>query len=398
MITETREYLRSLFNEVFEDYIDRRQQVLDVFLEFYSEDRIWIPMPNESYIEALYRWFVGQIQNNLPDYVKQINKPLEEYSVESLKSWNIEHIINSRKDNLREDSLYVKTIESCIIIYYPKVTVENEYYFKHIIYDTYVKVVLKHYRITAFYINRATYTAEEIAVGYVHSHTPSRNLRTEYPIYSRVCLGTGPISNTIDSLNSRNFDIDLVGLFCQELDNYLQVESLTGGPYIRMFTISNKQSISYVAYSPTAEEWAIKYTKLIATEILKANVLTFVYHSGMWCISNNFVDSMLKVSQVISTIENDTVKSFYESNCQRAIVNGIELQLITEDSITSNTISKIKGKPALVFKDKDIPLKILEENSNNDNFVYVLHPKIVEYFLYYITFKLNQYGYSKYDS
>lgn len=397
MIAETREYLMSLFNELFQDYIDRRQQVLDIFLEFYGEDRIWIPMSNESYINALYNWFLTQVQDNLPQHVKQINKSLEDYPIESLKAWNIEHNINYRKDTLRADSLYVKNLESCVIIYYPKVTVENEYNQKHTIYDTYVKVILQHYRITAFYLNRAAYTTEEIAVGYVHSHTPHRNLRTEYPIYSRVCLGTGPISNTISNLNTPNFDMDLVGLFCQELDNYLQVESLVGGPYIKMSTISNKQTVSYVCYAPTKEKWAIKHTKLIVAEILKANVLTFAYHNGMWHISNNFVDSILKVSQVISTIENDTVQSFYTWNCQPAIINGIELKLIQDNITNERAISAIEGKPALVFKDKDVPLKILNKDSSS-NSTYVLHPKIVEYFLYYITFKLNQYGYSKHNS
>ena len=102
-----------------------------------------------------------------------------------------------------------------------------------------------------FTLNRATYPMEQWVCGYMHSHIsniPKGNLTS----FQSPCLGTGPINNTVLELKN-NCDSTEWMLFCQELSMYVTVESLRGGPYIRMETIGSKrQSSDYTDFKLTS--------------------------------------------------------------------------------------------------------------------------------------------------
>lgn len=128
-----------------------------------------------------------------------------------------------------------------ILVWFPLITVRNEYDKSVDIQDVYIKVPIS---ITGamqgyFKINRATYPIAQFNSDFLHSHCPGIN-KSNSEEFLRMCLGSGPIRDTIGNLQVE-YDEDLWLLFCSELDDYLQVESIRGVPYRRLEEIKNNK-------------------------------------------------------------------------------------------------------------------------------------------------------------
>ena len=122
-----------------------------------------------------------------------------------------------------------------ILVWWPHVTVTNEHDKSVDIHDLYAKVKVTRegtipYEYRGFELTRTTFSKIQYSEGYIHSHTPRFH---RYPPFEDPCLGTGPIRRTILDLKSNNEEA-LWMLFCHELSRYVTVESLAGGPYIRL--------------------------------------------------------------------------------------------------------------------------------------------------------------------
>jgi hypothetical protein len=126
--------------------------------------------------------------------------------------------------------------------------ITNEYNRSTTIKDVYIKLNIDYSGklINSFYINRATYTIKEYTSCYVHSHAPRLD-KSNPTIFRTMCLGSGPIIRTINNLIN-NFNKDFWQLFCFELHKYLQTESISGGPYIRLENIGTNNSSNYYNY------------------------------------------------------------------------------------------------------------------------------------------------------
>lgn len=127
-----------------------------------------------------------------------------------------------------------------IIVHFPKVTVTNEHNRSVDITHLWVKVKVSLNGTIdgTFQMMRSEFTATQFASGYSHSHIPSIS-RTGLS-WASPCLGDGPIRSTITSL-STEFSEEMWNLFCLELSKYVTVESLSGGPYIRLETIGTSR-------------------------------------------------------------------------------------------------------------------------------------------------------------
>lgn len=135
-----------------------------------------------------------------------------------------------------------------IYVYFPELTVTNEYDRSTKIKDLFVRVNVSENGtiIGGFEIIRATYNTSQLKAGYSHSHIPPRDTHNILN-WAIPCLGTGPIRETIAHLSS-DFDSTSWELFCFELSKYVVTESIAGTPYIRLESITSNR-YSYVKHS-----------------------------------------------------------------------------------------------------------------------------------------------------
>ena len=134
-----------------------------------------------------------------------------------------------------------------LFIHWEQVTVENEHGNTVNIRDLFCRVYCSRMGVMAdgwrgVGFMRTTFTEAQWNVGYVHSHSQFNYSR---PVsFGHVCLGSGPINNTIRTLCdlgiSDSLRKDLTNLFMWELDKVAHVESLAGVPYIRMESIAKQ--------------------------------------------------------------------------------------------------------------------------------------------------------------
>ena len=137
------------------------------------------------------------------------------------------------------------TARPFILVWWPEVTVTNDNDRSIDIQDLYAKIILTPegtipYEFSGFQLTRSTISTKQFHSGYVHSHVmPSRD---RVPQFSDPCLGSGPIRHTIMELRNHFEEVTWM-LFCRELALYVTVESLRGGPYIRLETVGGKEEL-----------------------------------------------------------------------------------------------------------------------------------------------------------
>lgn len=128
-----------------------------------------------------------------------------------------------------------------ILVYWPEVTVTNEFGKSIEIQDLFAKIMLNlngniPMESNGFKLNRSTYTTEQFASDYMHSHI-SHIPKSRFTEFQMPCLGSGPISSTILTLKTSDAE-EMWMLFCQELALYVTVESIRGIPYHRLEQVS----------------------------------------------------------------------------------------------------------------------------------------------------------------
>lgn len=203
-----------------------------------------------------------------------------------------------------------------ILVKWPSVTVKNERDNEILLKEFYAKV----YVTTAghldgyFYLNRADYPISHAVRGYMHSHV--RGIPFDRPTeFQSSCLGNGPIRDTIATLNN-TYDLDRWGLFCLELDRYVHVESLNGGPYHRMSEIrplsaaefvpltfegyTNRVSINWYRLSSDDVERVQRFLINVTPEFVKflinSKILQFKFVNGAYAIAQPETDMLLAIS------------------------------------------------------------------------------------------------------
>lgn len=198
-----------------------------------------------------------------------------------------------------------------ILVWFPQVKVTNEYNKSVDIQDLYAKVKIdtEGQLIGKFYLNRATYPLSHMEAGYMHSHIPGINIYN-FSEFLTPCTGSGPINTTIGGLN-REFDEDMWQLFCSELEDFTQVESIAGTPYRRLESIganqfsSMTQEFFYVVrgfYGKVARpSYEFRGVDLgiipdFTRYLLKNVSLPMEYSNGTYCIGMSYYDATILIS------------------------------------------------------------------------------------------------------
>ena len=210
----------------------------------------------------------------------------------------------------RVDLQLIRGEDPVILVYWPLVTVTNEFGRSIDITDLYAKV-----QVTTdgympalsggFLLNRSSYTFTQFAGNYMHSHI--RCIPTDnFSEFMQPCLGRGPINGTISALKNTNDEVTWM-LFCQELDMYVTVESIAGVPYHKLENLGTYTEHEYVTthlnsiyskiYKLTSAPFMLEASmEEFVFYYLKHNHLNFNFINNAYTISNSAYDCVLDVS------------------------------------------------------------------------------------------------------
>lgn len=378
--------INSLYQYLYTDV----HNVYNVFKNFFGED----------YVDLHYNIQENNFKRNIINYLVSLHIGVN-YSTANETEFEIsDDILTELKDDFQD-------VYSCIYVWWPKVTVTNEYNKSIHIQDLYAKIDISldgriPYECIGFSLNRATYDKIQFLCNYMHSHI--RNIpKDNFALFNSPCLGTGPIRNTIASLKNECSEIFWM-LFCQELNNYVSVESLKGGPWTRLESVGAlKFHDLFQNYNFTSKN-IDKFIQLFNHNDLK-NFIRYYLHKGHLAISykdSKFICAMPYHEYMID-ISNCFI-DFFNKNMSKHInsskcfsLNILNKVLFSNGKFYKNTqqldsdnIDNYQNKLVLLFKGKEIRTKIMETACNSEySSVTLLSQDIAMYILYNILYIIN---------
>lgn len=342
-------------NKEYEEAVDRGNSIKDLLIEFFGEDKVDLQIPSlQAFLE-------------------------DEASFRC--------------------NLYV---------YWPKVTITNENNESLDIDDLFAKMVLYKDGTLAggFKLNRSTYSYTQFECNYMHSHVCDIP-KGYYTSFQNPCLGDGPIRRTCALLNA-SFDLDIWQLFCLELDKYVHNESLNGGPYHRLSTVTKRE----LRFTP---QRVLKYNTIVyrefgkyfATKLLKDGILKIIYLDGMYAVGMPDMEVIITISNaVIKYVNADPnlqTKSWGENleNIRDAFSLAVikDGRILYKNSNDEQQISDLEHSPekVLTFKGKDIYLKLIKDTEEDTtNYLTLLKEQMVESIIYYVVNFINYIAQSEY--
>ena len=320
-------------------------------------------------------------------------------------------------------SLYYNNFS--IIVHFPNVTVSNEQNLSTIIYDLFVKVSLNidcTYSYT--HMCRSTFTYAQFMSGYVHSHLPRIQIMSDNP-WRKPCFGSGPLSSTSEWL--REYSEEAWSSFVYELSSYVKVESIDGGPYIRIDNIGNSSNIGKPFFTNTIFcithnkiDWDIPMREkdtydLLLNKFLKYYIenytIKFAFKDGAYTLGENVDTFALNFSQAFGKWYNearfnDNIPYIRRSEyMDKAIYyNGLLYTLgsnsYKEDKVKFiNNYNKETSPVILTFKNKEIRLKITDiKKIEPTTIVYIIKPQLLRMVLNKMSVIINYYYGKQSDS
>lgn len=356
-----------VIKEAYSKFIENINKVYDVFKDYYGEDRVDLldVISEESYINC--------------------NKSLLSPILPS----------NSRP---------------YILVYFPEVTITNENDISTDIKKLWAKIIIDEEGrlMGSFSLNRSHYTLLHWNANYMHSHI-QRIPKEDIKSFLSPCLGSGPIRDTIASLN-HDYDESLWMLFCRELDVYTKVESLAGVPYMRISNIvSNANTSTYrsrylynfsthISYSTNAG--INKIIKEFTSHLIDSRILRFNYYNGSYGLAMDWFDYYIRVSNAFiewfNQYYNEGNKNInYDTLISKGVIHKVEISgrdIFTLDK-RSLPAAEAKGKKVLTFKGQDILLEIEGEETNTPHYSHLLNSSISTYILRLLITLINhKYG------
>jgi hypothetical protein len=323
--------------DLYDNYFDRLLKIKDVFVDYYGEDRVDLQIPSfEQFCNSTCSTY----------FSSPYAGPISEQNDDTITR------LYSHKKNLNFH----------LLVYFPDVTVTNENEDSINIKDLYVKFSISREGSLAgsFYMTRTSYTKAQWSYRYIHSHAQSLNSNW----WSGCCLGSGPISRTISML-CRNFDLDLYLLLCGELDIYTRTESLSGGPYIRMYNITNANVDSASNYM----EMYYSFSGINHNDKMEFFYKLLSEYKGKFNYNDKYVDLDISTekkiwlfTEICRSINNP---NFIYTDCF------IHRGIIKRKTSSSNNLT-VPTTPIFKFKNDPKYIRIQDVNTDPDNGIVLL--------------------------
>ena len=401
-------FLKRLYKDL-EDYLfsqDKINEILQIFTDCYGEDRIDIQLNISLEDFSLYLYSThyaslirGGCNDRLQDCSKDVIKDLITKYKED-KSTYIDRFIS------------INGISVYILVYFPKITVTNEYDESIDIEEVYIRVHINTCgkMISSFEIIRTKYSYDQYASGYMHSHAYSGISKTSRD-WRSMCLGSGPLVTTTHTLKS-SYDLDIWRLFCIELDEYLKVESVAGVPYIRMNRVSNNSGLfTYNINTVSSDCNDIQCRVNLYNDFFKDFLKVFIYklckNVNYFTFRNNDICLAISNEQFAILISKYFIE--YYNNKPEIDVDILTanwlvlarrnaagtLNYFRQRNHSSRGENMLSDTKVLTFKGQDKYVKVDARVDNTQNKeIYLLHPDIVSQVLNYLL-KLINYGNTK---
>lgn len=289
-----------------------------------------------------------------------------------------------------------------ILVWFPQVRITNEYNKSVDIQDLYAKVKIdtEGQLIGKFYLNRATYPLSHMRADYMHSHISGINTYN-FSDFLTPCTGRGPINVTIGGLN-REFDEDMWQLFCSELEDFTQVESIEGVPYRRLGNIIGvnqsyevTQEFSYVArgfYGKVARPpYEFRGVDLgiipdFTRYLLKNVSLPMEYSNGTYCLGMSYYDAVILISNKFIewfNLEDNLYRRLYDFQYLKSqeilgeyMVADGKIYIIRSTRSINNYINH-EGKLVCKFKGREIRLHIDGTSSSEQHLTTLLQKNVI---------------------
>lgn len=291
----------------------------------------------------------------------------------------------------------------CIMVHFHDITVANENDDSTQIEDIYSSTCISYrgYHSLFNFWFRSTVSRLHYRSAYRHSHLP----RGRDPEWNRPCLGRGPITMTMNTLQSTS-DVNFWNLFWLELDKCIRVESLEGGPYTYIRDILDRGRVRndfdcfrytnpYRFDSSTCSNMFDE----IALRVLKSAQLQYAFRSNNICIVTPFEDFTVEVSNCALNYlqqlhEQDSEKA--EQLTSQLFRNGWMIfgQITTTGHILSygseSPMTTPPDRPAgFSFKGTPVTFKVVETAENQRTFYHLLSPELAGYLKNKLTILIN---------
>lgn len=430
--------IEDFLKQVYRGWVDNLNPVLSVFAGYFGEDKVdlQISVSEEDWVKDTLNFnltaFIHNLGVNNAVEINQLfslmadsDKILRLSDTEELAAVGIneEGVVSIIQSILEHPAYGVNLFpsEANILVWFPEVVVTNDNGRSTTIYDTYIKVSLNINGTMReeFKLCRSTFTEEQYNSGYAFSHCPLVRRKQDFSWLS-CCLGSGPIRHTISNLMSE-CDLDIWLLFCIELEAYLRVESLQGGPYIRLESITkNKNSEStdrefrYLEIKPVIPARNIHFNtgtpdspdkrtyKLIQGFIkylIDNRVLNFAFVNGAYTIAHPYLQLRVLLSNAfidyINTLDLEeyvTIEHLFTSGIlQKGTIT--DNQVVVQVSSNNSSTNEDSRSLPFLFKNNTIPFVVLKKDTS-DNFSIFLNNRISYHIINHLLTYLN-YGRTK---
>lgn len=361
-------------NQLYQHLYERPLNIYEIFKGFFGEDFVDIQTCQGRELSSFKEYLFAKICDE-----SSITKGTAE------EDYNLSFDVT--KEQLVELENIVKDKRFIIYVWWPRVTVTNEYGKSVNIQDLYAKVEIQGdgtipYECNGFRLNRATYTRKQFISNYMHSHInviPKNNF-TDFQI---PCLGTGPIISTIGTLKN-DYDEVTWMLFCQELSMYVTVESISGGPYRRMENIGNVSlhtiytgyNFNYAGKTDFLCQFTNDDLKKFIQYYLKHGHLSLGYKNNVFTWSMPYYEYIIDISNSFIDFYNKYYSTTAQnlSNCfntdllkQVIVADGKFYNEGEYNSFDINNLSGYQNKLVLVFKGKEICTTIINNKQSSES-------------------------------
>lgn len=419
--------VNSMVERLYQKSYEKIFQVYEVFKDYFDEERVDLQgIPTlENFKERL---FSANYENTLSFPIitaTQAWNEIDEQNREIIKTLCSSGALNTYigSDNTVFKYLFPFVLEKYnptrmnavyIIVHFPEVRVANEN-------DKYVDIKELYARVRVnngghiegtFGLLRADYPVSHLYADYAHSHISGVTLTANE--FKSPCLGTGPINRTIVSLVA-DFDLNMWMLFCRELDTYVTVESLSGGPYRRLENITGKRQLRKISQNFSNSVnlgrvnrlWAsylpLTELKNFITYLLRKKVIKFNYNEGSYNLAMSYKDYIVEMSNSFI----DWVNNYINRNevnlasfnleyllsagilGQYSIQNGI-IYSFSNNGHSLHDYLRYNGRDMLMFKGNRVLLNVYYDTTTEDeNVVYLLKFELCEMILTYMLTYIN---------
>ena len=342
---------------------------------------------------------------NLPSELKSKTKEEHyDYILSTVTSENISTIL----EKVTWDRFYdfLSQFQYQIVVHFPEVTITNENNKSIVIQDLYAKVCINGLGnlCSGPLFNRATYPYVQLVRGYMHSHI--NGIVTD-DHFTSSCLGSGPINRTINSLRLE-CEEGLWKLYCIELEKYVHVESLQGGPYHRLENVTGRNTTKvsseirmYTSFPINNDvglrEFLINFTSILlgSPELKWITKYNFGYSLGMSLSEFILVASKIFINYYNTELLKNNIdlpqNYLFDVNILSNYIfeDDTLAALFSEDTLSSSRAS-LQGKELFVFKDKPVIFNILPKNYDPDHTnLILLSQNLCNYLATQLTYIIN---------